>query len=147
MSDQLGPILADVEIACSAEHVWRIITSEESVPNWLGCMRYERAVGHVFYMQQDQAKARADDISSATHCEILALDEPRLFKFSWFLPGFPSTDVSFRLEPISPNATRVVFAHEGWEQFPPDQIKAIRDMLDGGWRSFILPNLKRVAES
>jgi hypothetical protein len=110
-------------------------------------MRYKREVGAVFYMQQDRQKATHDDISGATHCEILALDAPHIFKFSWFVPGFPPTFVSFHLEAIDAVSTRVVFAHEGWDQFPADQIKPVRDMLLGGWKNFVLPNLQRVAES
>ena len=146
MSESLPPILEEVVVACAVERLWEIMTGEETVPTWLGCMRYKRALGHVFYMQQDQAKAKADDVSGATQCEILALDEAKLFKFSWFLPGFPATFVSFRLEAIAHDATRVLFAHEGWEQFPADQIKPIRDMLTGGWRGFVLPALKAAAE-
>jgi uncharacterized protein YndB with AHSA1/START domain len=146
MTERLAPIVDQVEIARPVEHVWRILTDEASVPNWLGCMRYKRELGHVFYMQQDRAKAAADDIAGATHCEILALEAPSLFKFSWFLPGFPPTFVSFRLEATG-NTTRVLFEHEGWDQFPAEQIKPIRDMLDGGWRSFVVPNLKRAAEA
>jgi uncharacterized protein YndB with AHSA1/START domain len=146
MAEGLAPIVDEVEIARPIEHVWRILTDEANVPDWLGCMRYKRELGHVFYMQQDRAKAAADDITGATHCEILALDAPCLFKFSWYFPGFPPTFVSFRLEPAG-DATRVHFEHEGWDQFPPEQIKPIRDMLDGGWRSFVVPNLKRAAEA
>ena len=146
MAEGLAPIMDQVEVARPVEHVWRILTDEASVPNWLGCMRYKRELGHVFYMQQDRAKAAADDITGATHCEILTLEAPRLFKFSWFFPGFPPTFVSFRLEAAG-GSTRVMFEHEGWDQFPADQIKPIRDMLDGGWRSFVVPNLKRAAEA
>lgn len=147
MSEPLSPIVEQIEIARDVESVWRTLTSDESVPRWLGCMRYKSAVGHTFYMQQDQAKLRADDVSGATHCEILALDAPRLFKFSWFLPGFPPTFVSFALAAQEANRTRVTFTHEGWDQFPADQIKPIHDMLSGGWKSFVLPNLKHTAEA
>lgn len=147
MSEGLGPIVVEIVIARDIERVWEVMTSDESVPLWLGCMRYTRELGHVFFMQQDQAKAKADDVSGATQCEILTLEEPSLFKFSWFLSGFPATYVSFRLEAIDGASTRVVFTHEGWDKFPADQIKPIRDMLDGGWRSFVLPGLKRAAES
>lgn len=147
MSELLGPITESITIGRAQESVWRTLTEEASVPNWLGCMRYKREVGAIFYMQQDQQKAARDDISGATHCEILALEAPHLFKFSWFAPGFAPTFVSFRLEAINETSTRVVFAHEGWDQFPADQIKPIRDMLLGGWKSFVLPNLLRVAES
>ncbi len=147
MVELLGPITEIITIGRAQESVWRTLTEEASVANWLGCMRYKREVGAVFYMQQDRQKAAHDDISGATHCEILALDAPHLFKFSWFMPGFPPTFVSFRLEAIDEANTRVMFAHEGWDQFPAEQIKPIRDMLVGGWRSFVLPNLQRVAES
>lgn len=147
MSEKLGPIVAEVEIARSAEHVWRIMTSDATAPNWLGCMEYEKRIGAVFYMQQDREKAQRGDISGATHCEILALEEPALFKFSWFVPGFPSTIVSFAIEATASGGSRVTLRHDGWDQFEPDQIRAIRAMLDGGWRSFVLPNLKRVAET
>lgn len=147
MTETLAPIVESVLIERPIETVWRILTSEQSVPRWLGCMRYKRELGHLFFMQQDQAKAARDDIAGATHCEILALDEPRLFKFSWFLPDFPPTYVSFALEPAGAGQTRVRFMHEGWEQFPADQIKPIHEMLSGGWKSFVLPNLKREAEA
>jgi uncharacterized protein YndB with AHSA1/START domain len=146
MAEGLAPIVDRVEITRPVDHVWRILTEEANVPNWLGCMRYKRAIGHVFYMQQDKTKAAADDISGATYCEILALDAPNLFRFSWFFPGFPPTFVSFRLEAVGERLTRVHFEHEGWDKFPPEQIKPIRDLLDGGWRSFVLPSLKRTAE-
>lgn len=146
MNKKLPAIVAEILIDRRPDHVWAVMTSEASVANWLGCMRYEKRVGAVFYMQQDRDKAARDDISGATHCEILALEEPTLFKFSWFVPGFPATHVSVRLSAHG-DGSRVVLEHDGWDQFEPDAIKAIRDMLDGGWRSFVLPNLKRAAEA
>lgn len=147
MSEKLPAIVAEVLIERRPNHVWAVMTEPNSVANWLGCMRYEKRVGAVFYMQQDRDKAARDDIGGATHCEILALEEPTLFKFSWFVPGFPATHVSVRLTPDGEQATRVVLEHDGWDQFEPGAIKAIRDMLDGGWKSFVLPNLKRAAEA
>ena len=65
MAERLGPIIDVVEIARPIEHVWRILTDEKSVPHWLGCMRYKCEVGHVFYMQQDRAKAARPTTSMA----------------------------------------------------------------------------------
>ncbi len=146
-AENLPPIRESIDIDRPIESVWRTLTDEALVPQWLGCLRYERLVGHVFYMQQDQEKAARGDVSGATHCEILALEHLRLFKFSWFAPGFPPTFVSFALEALADGRTRVAFEHNGWEQFPAEQIKPIRDMLAGGWKSFVLPNLKRAAEA
>jgi uncharacterized protein YndB with AHSA1/START domain len=147
MSEGLPPIREEIEIAKSRARVWRTMTDEESVPVWLGCMGYKRALGHVFYMQQDRAKAASGDITGATHCEILTLDEPHHFRFSWFLPGFAPTFVSFRLEESGSDRTLVLFEHEGWEQYPADEIKHLHDALSGGWKSFVLPGLKRASET
>lgn len=145
--DALAPIREEVEIEARVDKVWRTLTETARTPLWLGCMRYEARVGALFYMQQDSAKRAADDISGATHCEILALDAPALFKFSWFVPDMAPTFVSFSLSPLAAGRTRLVFEHEGWEQFPAEAIRPIRDMLAGGWASFVLPGLKRAAET
>lgn len=144
MMEKLAPISESIVIDRPLASVWTALTLR--APDWLGCMRYKAAVGHIFYMQQDREKAGRDDIGGATHCEILALDAPSLFKFSWYMPGTPATEVSFQLSALDEEHTRVDFLHEGWDKFPVDQIKPIRDMLDNGWRSFVLPGLKRAAE-
>ncbi len=143
----LPPIREGIIVDAPLEKTWRIMTSPQTVPRWLGCLNYEGKVGSVFFMQQDQTKAKAGDTSGATHCEILALDAPTYFRFSWFVPGFPATFINMRLEAVSPTQTRVMFEHEGWDQFPADMIRTIYDGLSGGWRSFVLPNLKRETEA
>ena len=145
MTETLEPIVEEVMIERPIEHVWRTLT--ERTPEWLGCMRYRKEIGATFYMQQDRSKAAVDDVGGAAHCKILALDAPHLFRFSWFMPGTPSTFVSLRLEAIGDHQTRVHFSHDGWQFFPPDEIRAIRAALAGGWKSFVMPSLKRMAES
>lgn len=148
MSDaKLPQIIETITIDRPIAHVWRALTDDALAPKWLGCLNYKAAIGHVFYMQPDQQKAAQNDVTGATHCEILTLDAPHLLAFSWFFPNFPATFVSFALEAIDEGHTRVLFTHKGWDQFPADQIKPIRDMLDGGWKSFVLPGLKRTAEA
>jgi uncharacterized protein YndB with AHSA1/START domain len=138
-------IAQSIEIAASPARVWEVLTGEGLVDSWLGCMGYKAEPGTIFYMQQDAAKREAGDISGATHCELLALDPPRRMTFSWYYPGMPKTEVSISLEPAG-GATRVALVHSGWHQYDGDQIKAIRDALAGGWGSYVLPQLKRVAE-
>lgn len=147
MSETTAPIRCAIEIDASAAAVWAALTEEARTPLWLGCMRYRPALGAVFYMQPDRAKAAADDIAGATHCEVLALDAPSLFAFSWFLPGFPATRVSFAVEPLGEASARVTLTHDGWEQFPPEEIKPIRDVLERGWRDFVLPGLRHAVEA
>ena len=146
MSKPVEAIVESIAIARPIAHVWTAMTDEARVPLWLGCLRYRREVGAIFYMQQDRAKAAKDDVAGATQCEILALDGPHLFKFSWFVPGMPATIVSFRLEAVDAETTLVRFTHEGWDQFPPDAIRLIRDALGNGWKSYVLPALKQASE-
>ena len=145
MTDNDLDIATSLTIRAPQDTVWDYLTSEEHVPRWLGCMRYRKGTGNVFYMQQDEARRKADDIEGATHCEILTLDKPQEFAFSWYLPGTPKTIVHLRLA-ASGDGTVVTLTHTGWEQFDADAIRQIRDALAGGWKSFVLPNLKRVVE-
>lgn len=146
MANELMTIEESISILAPPERVWKFVTEPEYVSQWLGCMRYEKSVGHVFYMQQDEGKRNANDIDGATHCEILALDEPNLFSFSWYLPDTPATTVRIQLKPID-SGTEVTLIHDGWNQFDAHVIREIRDALAGGWKSFVLPNLKKVTES
>lgn len=145
MSDKSLTIELSIDIEATPDRVWTFLTEPEYVAEWLGCMRYEKKVGHVFYMQQDPAKRDNDDIDGATHCEILALDEPKTFAFSWYLPDTPATRVQMLLAAHGDN-TRVDLVHDGWDKFDASVIRDIRDALAGGWKSFVLPNLKRVVE-
>ena len=138
-------ISQSIDIDAPVERIWTAMTSEGLVEQWLGCMGYKAELGIVFYMQQDPAKRAAGDTTGATHCELLRLDAPREMLFSWYYPDFPKTQVSIRLTPTA-EGTHVELVHSGWDQFDDEQIRAVRDGLEGGWKSFVLPGLKRVAE-
>jgi len=146
MSD--GPLAIELDITIDAppEHAWQMLTASESVPRWLGCLGYEGRLGHVFYMQPDDAKRARGEIEGATHCRVLALDSPRHFAFSWFLPGTPETEVHIQLI-AGDEGTRVTLRHLGWSQFDPTQIRAVRDALAGGWKDHVLPALKAACEA
>jgi len=138
-------IALTIDIDAPVERVWEVLCGEGLVEQWLGCLGYRAELGHVFYMQPDPAKREAGDIGGATHCELLALEPPHRMIFSWYYPETPRTLVTLALAPHD-GGTRVSLGHDGWDQFDEADIKAIRDMLAGGWSSFVLPGLKRVAE-
>ena len=138
-------IWQSIEIAAPPARVWEVLTAEGLVEQWLGCMGYRSEIGTIFYMQQDPARRAAGDTKGATHCEVLALEPPRRMLFSWYYPDMPKTEVQITLEAAG-SGTRVALVHTGWDQYDGDQIKAIRDALAGGWGSYVLPQLKRVAE-
>jgi uncharacterized protein YndB with AHSA1/START domain len=141
----LSDISQTIDIAAPIARVWTVLTGEGLVAEWLGCLGYRAQLGAVFHMQTDPAKRAAGDVTGATHCEVLALEAPHRFAFSWFLPGTPRTTVDITLAPQD-GGTRVRLVHGGWDQFDAADIAAIRGALEGGWGGFVLPQLKRVAE-
>jgi uncharacterized protein YndB with AHSA1/START domain len=144
VSEKLEPIAHVIDVDVPLDHLWHVMTDAATVPQWLGCMNYEPRLGHTFHMQPDGARRAVGDIAGATHCDVTSLAKP-LFAFSWYMPGTPKTNVSFRLAALEPGKTRVVFAHDGWDQFPAEMVRGIRDMLQGGWTSVVLPNLAKAA--
>lgn len=143
----LPDIEQEIRIQAPRERVWTVLTGEGLVDQWLGCLGYKPEIGTLFYMQPDPGKRAAGDIDGATHCELLALEPPERVVFSWFMPGTPKTEVEIALAGNDDGSTTARLVHNGWDRFEADQIRAIRDMLDGGWKSFVLPGLKRVAEA
>ncbi len=141
----LDDIVCAIEIEATPERVWTVMTEGGLVEQWLGCMNFKPELGSTFHMQPDGAKRAAGDITGATWCDVTALEPGRRLAFSWYMPGTPKTLVSIDLTPTA-GGVRAELTHSGWDRFEPDQIRGIRDMLDGGWRSFVLPQLKRVAE-
>lgn len=142
----LADISDSIDIDATRDRVWTALTDEGLVEAWLGCIGFRPEIGATFYMQPDPSKRASGSIEGATHCELEALQSPDQMRFSWFLPGTPKTHVSIELSGPEEGPTRVSLIHSGWDQFDPEQIRGIRDMLAGGWRSHVLPNLKRVAE-
>jgi uncharacterized protein YndB with AHSA1/START domain len=142
----IDDIEASIEISAPVERVWTVLTGEGLIEQWLGCQRFKAEVGHVFYMQPDAAKRAAEDISGATHCRIEAIEPPRRFVFSWYLPDQPETLVELTLQPTA-GGTRASLVHGGWDQFDEADVRAAYDGLTGGWGGYCLPNLKRIAEA
>ncbi|HEX8363818.1 MAG TPA: SRPBCC domain-containing protein [Allosphingosinicella sp.] len=142
----LDDISDSIEIDAGRERVWEVLTTASLVEEWLGCIGFKAEIGTTFYMQPDPGKRANRNIEGATHCELEELDEPFSMRFSWFMPGTPKTHVMIGLDETAPGRTRVALRHAGWDQFDPDDIRGVRDMLAGGWRSYVLPSLKRVAE-
>ena len=66
---------------------------------------------------------------------------------TWFQPGTPETNVQISLFSEGPHRTFVRLMHDGWDQFPHDAVKPFYDQLMSGWKSSVLPGLRRLAQS
>ena len=147
MSEPLQDIVHSIDIEAPRSTAWDVMTGMDSVPQWLGCMNYVMKAGTTFHMQPDPAKRAAGDVSGATWCDIEELRKPELLRFSWYMPGTPRTHVAIELEDLGEDITRATLTHSGWDQFPREMMQAIHAMLEGGWKSFVLPGLKTATEA
>ena len=147
MSVKLTDITHGIDIEAPRTTVWATLVDPQAVAQWLGCLQFTGQLGSTFYMQPDRVKFTAGDTTGATFCDIEEMRAPELFRFSWYMPGTPKTMVTLRLAEAGADRTRATLTHSGWDQFPPEMVKPIHDMLDGGWKSHVLPNLKQVAEA
>ena len=146
MSVKLTDITHGIDIDAPRTTVWSVLTDANAVPQWLGCLQYTGQLGSTFFMQPDRVKFSAGDTSGATFCDIEEMRAPEVFRFSWYMPGTPRTTVTIHLKEAGPQRTRATLMHSGWDQFPPEMVSAIHGMLEGGWKSYVLPNLKVAAE-
>lgn len=146
-NDAVEDIVCEIEIHAPRLIVWEVLTDETTVPEWLGCIGYNGKIGSLFYMQPDESKRRSGDLDGATHCEVETLNQPDTFIFSWFFPNTPKTYVRIDLDEINTTTTRVRLKHFGWDQFPADIIRHVRDGLASGWESAVLPKLKEASQS
>ncbi|MEO5693839.1 MAG: SRPBCC domain-containing protein [Usitatibacter sp.] len=147
MSEPLHDLVHSIDIQAPRATVWDVMTGMDSVPQWLGCMNYAAKAGATFHMQPDHARRAAGDITGATWCDLEELRKPELLRFSWYMPGTPKTIVTIELEEVDTGTTRATLTHSGWDQFPVQMVQAIHAMLDGGWKSFVLPGLKAASEA
>ena len=93
-------VLSIIEIAAPREQVWRALTEPAFVVQWMGCLRFQPAAGHVFYLQPDRVRRTAGDVTGAIACRIEVFDQPRRLSFSWGFPEVPDTWVDIRLRRI-----------------------------------------------
>jgi uncharacterized protein YndB with AHSA1/START domain len=147
MGEPLLPIIAETSIAAPIERVWAVLVGESTVPQWLGAMDYKPEVGSTFFMQQDPERKARRDTEDATWCDVLALQKPHKFEFSWYLPGTPQTMVHISLFSEGPARSFVRLMHDGWDDFEREAIEDFYDELARGWADDVLPALKRLAEA
>jgi hypothetical protein len=48
---------------------------------------------------------------------------------------------------VAPKKTQAKLKHSGWDQFQAQEIRQVWEMLKGGWKSAVLPNFRKTAET
>ncbi|MGH3380869.1 MAG: SRPBCC family protein [Actinoallomurus sp.] len=112
--------MSDIHIACDYPHspakVWRAVTDPALIPLWTATGAGARAEGFTATVGtrfQFVAKPKPG-WSGVVDCEVLAVDEPSLLRYSWTdAGGGDVTEVVYHLEPHA-GGTRFTYEHTGF---------------------------------
>jgi uncharacterized protein YndB with AHSA1/START domain len=117
------------------EKVWRALTDRRAISEWLMENDFEPRLGHRFNFRTTPRPG----FDGIVHCEVTALEEPRLLSFSW--RGGPlDTQVTWTLEPIA-GGTRLILEHSG---FRGVRGFLISRMMGSGWGRMLKTRLRDV---
>jgi uncharacterized protein YndB with AHSA1/START domain len=122
-----------------AGQVWQALTDPGLLARWLMPNDFTPVVGHQFTFRTEPVPQRGFD--GIVHCQVLAVEPPRLLRFSWS-GGALDTTVTWRLVPEG-TGTRLLITHDGFDDTDPAQ-QAAMNILGGGWRSHLIRRLLSV---
>lgn len=132
-------IRKEIVVPQSQDEVWRALTDNTALAEWLMPNDFEPRVGHRFtFRGQPNPQAGWDGI---VQCEVLECAPPDRLAYSWAGGPVTGTQVSYRLEPDG-DGTRVVFEHSGFDLSQPWGEQAFKG-AEFGWDK-MLETLTRV---
>jgi uncharacterized protein YndB with AHSA1/START domain len=140
MSEDRTSIHVDEYLAHPPARVWRALTDPDLLGRWLMRNDFRPVVGHRFTFTTDPVPGT--DFDGVVRCEVLAIEPERLLRISWAGGSDLATTVTWRLVPEG-RGTRLFLDHEG---FDPDSAaqQFARQIMGGGWRSRMMPQLQAV---
>jgi len=134
-------IHTDAYLPHPAERVWRALTDPVLLAGWLMPNDFQPIVGHRFTFRTDPAPG----FDGIIHCAVLAVRPPELLRISW--TGGPGIDTTVTWQLAAEGrGTRLILSHEGFDDTDPRQ-RALRRMLDGGWRGHLAHRLERTLDA
>ena len=118
------------------ERVWLALTDPALLGRWLMPNDFKPVIGHMFTFRTEPVPQHGFD--GVVHCEVLALEPPRLMRFSW-RSDILDTVVSWSLA-AEGAGTRLLITHDGFDDTDPAQ-RTVMGILGGGWRGHLIRRL------
>jgi uncharacterized protein YndB with AHSA1/START domain len=109
------------------EKVWRALTAQPLIEDWLMANDFEAKVGHRFTLRTQPVGGWNGIID----CEVLAVEPPERLSYTWASMGLESV-VTFTLAPTASGA-RLRMEQSG---FPADAEQNLRG-AEWGWNKFL----------
>jgi len=119
------------------QKVWDTVATAEGIAAWLMPNTFQPVLGYEFTLTSPYG---------ISPCKVTELDAPKRLAFSWG----KDWHVTFELESLE-GSTRFTLTHSGWSLDTVTEVGAphtvIRDRMNDGWGSVILPRLQQLVEA
>ncbi|MGZ3276228.1 MAG: SRPBCC family protein [Caulobacteraceae bacterium] len=126
-SQETRSVVLERDMPHPPEKVWRALTAQPLIEDWLMANDFEAKVGHEFTLRA-QAVGGWNGIID---CKVLAVEPPQRLSYSWASMGLQSV-VTFTVTPTASGA-RLRMEQSG---FPADATQNIRG-AEYGWNNFL----------
>jgi uncharacterized protein YndB with AHSA1/START domain len=138
-----GTLKTEQVINAPVERVWKAITDAAEMKKWyFDIARFEARPGFEFKF------VAGDEKKQYTHyCRVTAVVPQKKLAYTWKYDEYPVvTEVTFEIEPLPGDKTRVILNHDGLDSFPQDNPSFRRESFAGGWKHIIGTSLKEYLE-
>jgi len=135
---KLPAIRQTLTLHAPIEKVWEAVSTSEGIAAWFMPNDFQPVKGHEFRLHTPYG------VSS---CKVTELDPPNRLTFTWGANWV----VTFELHERG-NHTEFTLIHDGWEAGKQmaetgEKQEVVRDRMDSGWGSAVLPRLKSFVEA
>ena len=120
-------VVVERDLPHPPEKVWRALTVQPLIKDWLMANDFEPKVGHRFSLRT----APVGGWNGIIDCEVLAVEPPTTLSYSWASMGLQSV-ITFTVAPTATGA-RLRMEQAG---FPSDAVQNIRG-AEYGWNNFL----------
>ncbi|GII80460.1 hypothetical protein Sru01_54420 [Sphaerisporangium rufum] len=144
MTGDPDAIHADQFLPHPPAKVWRALTEPDLLARWLMPGDFRLEIGHRYTMRVPAMPGAG--FSGVVEAEVLAFTVPEMLRVRWSDAG-PAGDgmawtITWTLRPEG-RGTRLFLMQEGADPGHPLHAR-VRQIMDGGWRTRLLPALTRV---
>ncbi|MDF2962444.1 MAG: polyketide cyclase [Paenibacillus sp.] len=120
------------------QKVWNTVSTSEGIAAWFMPNDFRPEPGYEFTINAEQW--------GISHCKVTELDPPNRLTFTWGKDWL----ITFELKELE-DKTEFTLIHSGWEAGMATEFgeahEVVRNRMNQGWGSFILPKLKKVVEA
>lgn len=136
-------LITETIIHASPIELWKLITDRDAMKTWyFDIPDFSLVEGANFTF-----KGKGEGEKYIHKGVILDIVPLYRLTYSWAYKEYPGeSEVTFQLNSVGKNKTRVTIIHSGIESFPKDDPNFARESFTAGWHSILNESLKPYAE-